>query len=256
MDRRNFVKKITLGTLLTPLANRLPLWAQDANAEQNTWYSLVSEKHRGNASFQYVVNNKDLPNVFIYGDSISIHYTPYLRDLLKEKANVYRLHMNGGDSASLIPKMESMLQTMRPFWTFNFDVIHFNVGLHDLKYTVGNKLDKANGNQVRSVSDYKIELEKDIKWLKSYCPDAKLIFATTTPVPEGEAGRYNGDAVRYNKAAQEVLSVYPEIEINDLYKFTLPHHAEWWAKEGNVHYNETGRIQQAKEVARHIVKNL
>ncbi len=53
-------------------------------------------------------------------------------------------------------------------------------------------------------------------------PNTSLIFATTTPVPPGSNGRFEGDAVRYNAAAKEVLKAYKNIRINDLYKYIKP----------------------------------
>ncbi|MCB1123900.1 MAG: SGNH/GDSL hydrolase family protein, partial [Verrucomicrobiae bacterium] len=55
--------------------------------------------------------------------------------------------------------------------------------------------------------------------------------------------------IRYNRVAMSVLRDYPEVIVNDLYSFTLPHQKEWWTKPGNVHYNETGYTAQGKEVA-------
>ena len=54
------------------------------------------------------------------------------------------------------------------------------------------------------------------------------------------------DAGRYNRVARKVLADFPEIEINDLYKFTLPNQPEWWTKPGNVHFNKTGVGARAK----------
>tara|TARA_R110002072_G_scaffold29258_2_gene92856 strand:+ start:52762 stop:53025 length:264 start_codon:yes stop_codon:yes gene_type:complete len=83
-----------------------------------------------------------------------------------------------------------------------------------------------------------------------------LVFATTTPVPPNAKGRFEGDSIKFNKAALEVLAKHPEIVINDLYAFTLPNIDEWAQEPGNVHYNELGFSQQGKEVARIINENL
>jgi hypothetical protein len=95
-----------------------------------------------------------------------------------------------------------------------------------------------------------------VAYLKDFAPDAKLIFVTTTPVAPEEPGRKAGDSERYNAAALEVLADYPEIEINDLYTFTKPHHAEWRIAADNVHYNEKGWSAQGDEVARIILNAL
>lgn len=54
----------------------------------------------------------------------------------------------------------------------------------------------------------------------------------------------------------EVLKTYPSIIINDLYAFTKPNLKEWAIQPGNVHYNELGKTEQGKEVARIIEENL
>jgi lysophospholipase L1-like esterase len=226
-----------------------------AESAEEAWYQLVGEKFAGRPEFVFVENDPKLPNVLIYGDSISIGYTEPVRDSLQGQANVYRLYCNGGDSASFIPKMNKMHATMRKEaldepWTFRWDVIHFNVGLHDLKYISNGKLDKKNGEQVSSVDTYQQNLRDIIAFLGEFAPDVKLVFATTTPVPEGEPGRLAGDAQKYNQVALEVMKEYPEIEINDLFTFTKPNQPEWWTKPGNVHFNDVGKSAQGDEVAR------
>jgi hypothetical protein len=228
--------------------------AASTNSAEDAWNKLAGKKPSSRPEFKFVENNPALPNVLIYGDSISIHYTERLRAKLNGKANVYRLYCNGGDSGSFIGKMNKMQTTMCDEqlvdpWTFEWDVIQFNIGLHDLKYLDGNKLDKVNGKQVSSIETYKKNLKDIIVYLKELAPDATLIFATTTPVAPEEAGRKAGDSKKYNAAAREVLVAYPEIEINDLYAFTLPHHAEWGIAPDNVHYNEKGWSAQGDEVA-------
>ena len=247
--------------LLITLTSMLVCSLSSAATAKDAWNSLITEKAQKQAAYAFVENDPALPNVLIYGDSISIAYTPRVREQLKGKANVYRLYTNGGDSGSFIQKMTQMHDTMQDKsvkgrWDFKWDVIQFNVGLHDLKYVVENKLDKVNGKQVNSTQTYRKNLEAIIAYLKKLAPNAQLIFATTTPVPDGEAGRHAGDAARYNKVALRVLKKNPEIIVNDLFKFTKPNHEVWWTKPGNVHYNDEGKNAQGDEVARVILKAL
>jgi hypothetical protein len=246
---------------IIPVALLCILWGNLACADptKDAWTKLVGKKFENRPEFSFVENNPALPNLLIYGDSISIGYTRCVREKLKGKANVYRLHCNGGDSGSFITHMTKMHDVMRNKklnrpWTFQWDIIHFNVGLHDLKYLSKGKLDKKNGKQVSSTDAYKKNLHAIVAYLKKLSPDAKLIFATTTPVPEGESGRIAGDAERYNAAAIVVLRKFPEITINNLFTFTKPNHSKWWTKPGNVHYNATGKDAQGAEVARIIIE--
>ncbi|MHC5056438.1 MAG: SGNH/GDSL hydrolase family protein [Planctomycetota bacterium] len=232
-----------------------------AGTAEEAWKALVGPKFSKRPEFAFVRNDPALPNVLIYGDSISIGYTQQVRERLEGKANVYRVYCNGGDSGSFISKMTKMHAVMRDGklagrWSFEWDVIHFNVGLHDLKYVVKGKLDRKKGKQVRSKEDYAKNIGGIVSYLKGLAPGAKLVFATTTPVPEGEPGRVAGDAARYNKVALEVLRDHPRIAVNDLYGFTKPNQSKWWVRPGNVHYGPEGRKAQGDEVARAILKAL
>lgn len=228
-----------------------------ASPAQEAWEGLLAGKSKRRVAFKFVENDPKLPNVLLYGDSISIGYTPDVQAELAGKANVYRIHCNGGDSRSFKGKMMDMHAAMKEQWDFDWDVIHFNVGLHDLKYlNKKNDLDLENGKQVASLEEYAANLEAIIAYLKDLAPDATLIFATTTPVPENAAGRRAGDAVRYNQTALEVMAKHPEIQINDLYALTKPMQAEWWVEPGNVHYERVGQKAQAHAVASKIAESL
>jgi hypothetical protein len=244
---------LSLGIFLpTRLINQVIMEGSDVC--KKAWESLGRFTAR-RYQFRYIEPSKDLPKVFLYGDSISIGYTEYARASLDGLADVYRLHANGGSSKGFIELMEKFRTTMfkphlKQGWDFEWDVIHFNVGLHDLKYVLNGKLDKENGTQVSSLRTYEHNLRSIIEYLKTTYPKAKLIFATTTPVPEGEPGRIAGDAKRYNKRALRVMRDYKDIQINDLYKFSLPVIKAHAAGPGNVHFDAEGSRLQGIEVAR------
>jgi hypothetical protein len=224
------------------------------------WKSL-DQSTRERYVFRYIEPVAHLPKVFLYGDSISIGYTEYTRCALEGQACIYRLHRNGGSSNDFIRNMEVLRKTMfKPFfqegWDFSWDLIHFNVGLHDLKYVVDGKLDKENGLQVTSLSDYRDNLEKMVLYLKKTWPDAKLVFATTTPVPPGEPGRIPGDDKRYNSAALEVLQDDQDVVINDLHGFINPDFPNLAIKPGNVHFTSEGSRKLGKHVAEVIAGEL
>jgi hypothetical protein len=250
------MKKIQI---ILPAALAFILWANPsfAGSANNAWNNLVGTKNMERPEFAYEQNNTSLPNVLLYGDSISMGYTPRVREILKGKANVYRIYCNGGDTEKVIPTMQEMHDAMAEHWSFKWDVIHFNAGLHDLKYLNKNgNYDTENGTQVRSPETYAENLKLIFAYFRKIVPEAKIIFATTTPVPDKSSGRKAGDAVKFNEAALDVLKEYPRILINDLYAFTKPHYAKWQASPGNVHYNNTGMNAQGDEVARVILKAL
>ena len=262
MKRREHLKIIGLfglGTLI-PAQVLGKVFDNDCDACKEAWKNL-SKFNATRYQFRYIEPTENLPKVFIYGDSISIGYTEYVRESLKGKADVMRLHVNGNSSNKFVENMETFREALfqpnlAEGWDFSWDVIHFNVGLHDLKYLDNGKLNKENGQQVSSLETYEENLENMIEYLKSTYPNAKLVFATTTPVPDGEPGRFKGDAIRYNEVALKVLENHKDVIVNDLYTFSIPVWESYGEGYGNVHYKAEGSRLQGIEVAEVIANTL
>ena len=145
-NRREFIKTISAFGLATfiPVNLFAEAFHQECDVCKAAWNNL-SKLNETRYQFRYIEPNPGLPKVFIYGDSISIGYTEYVRASLKGKADVIRLHVNGGSSHDLISKMETFRKSLfqpdlKGGWDFSWDVIHFNVGLHDLKYVLNGQL--------------------------------------------------------------------------------------------------------------------
>jgi hypothetical protein len=226
-----------------------------ATTAEEAWNKLTGAKNlkRPHGIFKYVKNDPKLPNVLIYGDSISMGYTPYVRKSLDGKANVYRIYRNGGASKDVIPFITRLEKTMRDpkltdSWKFKWNVITVNVGMHDHKYMNGRKMSLTEGKLQATPEVYKANLIKIFNFLIRTQPQARIIYVLTTPVPANSAGRKQGDALKYNDIAKEVLKKYPEIKVCDLYAFTLPNQPKWWSRPGNVHYKPVGQKAQAKVV--------
>ncbi len=220
-----------------------------AETAQEAWTAMVGKRMASRPAFAFVEVKEGLPNVLIYGDSISIGYTPETRKALEGKANVVRLHCNGGDSSSFIAKMDALHAAMtgekvEGGWDFDWDVVHFNLGLHDLKHVKNGKLN-MNGEQVSTPEEYEANLRKIVAYLKKEHPKASLVWCNTTAVPEGSGGRVPGDAAKYNKVAMRVMKDHPEIVVNDLFAFSKP-----LMVQGNVHFKKDGCEAQGREVAK------
>jgi acyl-CoA thioesterase-1 len=178
-----------------------------------------------------------LPRVLLIGDSISIGYTPAVRELLRGKANVYRIATNGGPTINGLANLDSWLGRRK------WDVLHANWGLHDLK------IGRAGERQV-SLEQYERNLRILAPRLKSGA--AHVIFANTTPVPEGKLSpaRLNSDVIAYNEAAARVMRENG-IEVNDLYSLVLPRLKDLQLPE-NVHFTPAGYRVLADQVAARI----
>ena len=85
---------------------------------------------------------------------------------------------------------------------------------------------------------------------------AKLIWATTTPVPEGKVNppRTPADVPLYNAIALKVMKE-SGIPVDDLYTLAVAHTAEWQLPV-NVHYKPEGYEGLARQVATAIIAQL
>jgi lysophospholipase L1-like esterase len=204
--------------------------------------------------------NSDRAHVFVIGDSISIHYGPYLEKYLEGKAYYarkkdipgqqaeanldYPTGANGGDSQMVLNYVQSRLKDA----DFHPDVLLLNCGLHDIKFNP-----KTKTHQVDSVR-YRQNLHAIHALLKKR--NIPVIWVRSTAVVDSIHNsrstafhRHATDLEAYNQIADEV---WHELKVPsiDLYGFTrnLP---------GNnyidhVHYNESTRSLQAAYIAGYI----
>ena len=185
-----------------------------------------------------------LPRVLIIGDSISHGYTPFVQKQLQGKANVIHAPGNNESTVRGLERLDMWLGTGK------WDVIHFNWGLHDMKYIDAQTkmTEVSKGKQWVPVEDYEKNLTELVQRLKK--TGAKLIFCTTTPVPEGVHGRVPGEHVKYNAAALRVMQA-AGVPVNDLCAFIGPQR-EKLGKPKDVHYTEAGYTALAGEVVKAI----
>ncbi len=208
------------------------------------------EKKRVDPAFESVTDDPKLPRVLLIGDSISIGYTVPVRVLLKDKANVHRPPTNCGPTTTGLKELDKWLGDGK------WDVIHFNWGLHDLKYMDerGNLVAIEQGTQQVPIDQYEKNLDELVQRLKK--TGAKLIWAATTPVPKGAQGRVPGDEVKYNAAAKRVMDKQG-VAINDLHALAAQFTGyKAIQMEKNVHFMKTGSVELAKQVVAHVLKAL
>lgn len=194
---------------------------------------------------------RDLPGlsrVLLIGDSISIGYTIPVRELLAGIANVHRPLRNCRSTLDGIAMIDEWLGTSR--WA----VIHFNFGLHDLKYVdaQGKMVAPDLGKQVAPLEAYSENLRRIVARLKK--TGARLIWASTTPVPEGVVGRDAGAEREYNRAAAIVMKQYG-VAVDDLGAFAAARLAEIQLPK-DVHFTDVGYAKLAEPVAASIRSQL
>lgn len=230
------------------LASVTFLLSVSANSKHESQEELYIEEE-----YKYVfsnpIDNPELPNILIIGDSISIGYTIPVRKKLKGMVDVYRIPENGKDSLYGLRHIRKWLSSKK------FDIIHFNWGLWDICYRnprskeQGFK-DKIHGRVTATPEQYKIRLEKIVTELKKF--DYKLIWASTTPVPDNEIGRKKGDEEIYNAIASKIMKKN-YIQTSDLYSFALKRLKDIQNEKGDVHFTSDGYAYLAEKVSESIL---
>lgn len=195
---------------------------------------------------------ENLPKVLLIGDSIMGGYYKETKQLLSDEAQVFRHPGNAGETRNGLKQLDQWLGDTE------WDVIHFNWGLHDLCYrhpeaTVYGNRDKIRGTLSVPLEEYAENLEKLVQRLKK--TGATLIFATITNIPEGEAGRYVGDDIKYNKAAVGIMQKH-DIAVNDLHVLTRNFGPEMYIAPADVHFSDKGNAKLAEQVAEAIRQQL
>jgi acyl-CoA thioesterase-1 len=199
-------------------------------------------------SFTQVAEVAGLPRVLLIGDSISMGYTPAVRARLQGKANVQHPADNCSETAYGLKWLDAWLGSGK------WDVIHFNFGLHDLKYldAQGKMATPEKGKQVASLSEYEKNLRELVARLRK--TGAKLIFATTTPVPAASQGRVEHDEIRYNEVAVRLMKEL-NVPVDDLHALVAPLQAKI-QRPKNVHFTDEGYGLLADQVVANILPAL
>ncbi len=196
---------------------------------------LIAQDYRG--PIPVIEDTPGLPRVLLIGDSISIGYSLPVRKLLAGKANVHRITGNAGPSSNGVFLMDTWLGKNK------WDVIHFNFGLHDLKRL-------EDGKHQVPLDSYERNLRLIVQRLKR--TGARLVWASTTPVPEGKVSppRAPADVAAFNAAAARIMHEN-DVAVNDLYTFSLGRLSKI-QQPVNVHFTPSGSELLAKQVARAI----
>jgi len=219
--------------------------------------AFAADKPAAPPEFAAITDDPKLPRVLLMGDSVSIAYAIEVRKLLTGVANVHRVPANCGSTKVAVGYYG--LKRSLPDANEKWDVIHFNHGLHDLSYRFADDSDKnakgeyaspANGgHQNVPPAEYEKNLRQIVVRLKQ--TGAKLIFASTTPVPESDAAKYVKDSeLPYNEVAKRVMTK-EGVTWNDLWSIVKPRQAELQIPR-NVHFHTQGSSVMAKQVVERI----
>lgn len=169
-----------------------------------------------------------MKKVFLLGDSVCLHYTPYLEGYLKNKLEIVcksgrdealkqincAVGACGGDSSNVLQFVREKAEK----GDLDFDAFVFNCGLHDIERKV------TDENIQVTPKEYESNLNEIFKIMKAH--SKKCIFITTTPVYEKAHNeqlpngikRYNDDVIKYNEIAKSATALC-SVPVIDLYSF-------------------------------------
>ena len=241
MKNKNLL--LLTGALLLLAMTASTLQAADARAKKK-------KARKPNPAMAAIKDVPGLPRVLLIGDSISIGYTVPTRDALNGKANVHRPRTNCGPTITGLKQIDKWLGDGK------WDVIHFNWGLHDLKYMGPNGENlvpkEKGGHQQVPPAEYEKNLNTLVERMKK--TGAKLIWRNTTPVPPGSKGRVVGDSAKYNEIAARVMKKHG-VPTHDLFTISQARMKEIMLP-ANVHYTKEGSAVLGKAVAKRIEQEL
>jgi len=184
-------------------------------------------------------NETNLPRVLLIGDSITRAYYPAVEKHLAGTAYVGRLSSSAFISDPVLLEQIKMVLTQ-----YKFDVIHFNNGMHGWQH---------------SEKEYEQALPECLKTIRKYAPNAKLIWANTTPLkvspplsPDNKARATDQRIAERNAIAAKFMQTQG-VPVEDL-NTPMQNHPEYHSD--NVHFNDDGISIQADLVAVDIKKLL
>jgi len=203
----------------------------------------------------FAAPEQPMKSLFVLGDSISMHYGPYLEKDLRDTFKYDRKRDDGGATALGVPEGSNggdsrmvleYLKARCADASFRPDILLLNCGLHDIK----RDLEREKEIQVAS-EQYRENLEKIYSISKEI--GTKLIWVRTTPVVDRihnsqsrQFHRYEADLAIYNEIADSVFQTH-RVPIVDLYHFTKELGEESFSD--HVHYHEEIRALQAAFIA-------
>lgn len=192
--------------------------------------------------------------IFVVGDSVSIHYGPYLKKMIKDKFEYDRkrgleqaltdldrpIGANAGDSRMV---KEYIIDEYHK--NTKYDILLINCGLHDVRV-------ERESNKIQvELEEYKVNLVKIIEVSNEMAN--KVIWVGLTPVKDEihnsrKEGflRYDKDAYAYDFAAKTIMEQH-KVPWMDMHNFTRNLGDDIYSD--HIHFKQEVRELQAAFIA-------
>lgn len=184
-----------------------------------------------------------MKKILLIGDSIRLGYDDYVRESMKNIAEVYYPKENCMSSSNVLRCLHTWTDELE---LYEADAVHFNAGHWDTVRIYGDE-------PITPLDVYVDNLRRIVARIRFLFPQAKLIFATSTPVIEEEfiadyEIRYNRDVERYNAAACEALCPLG-VTVNDLYSLIQDKPRQYYSDQTHF-YTAAATELLGKQVAK------
>lgn len=158
--------------------------------------------------------NENKKQVLLIGDSIREGYCEYVKEELKDIADVYFPPVNCRNTQYIITSLRLWLNLCDPE---KVDVIHFNAGHWDIAHW------SEIGDSLTTKREYAKNIIRIVKIANLLFPNAKIMFATTTPMNPKKVAPINPRSTKeimaYNKRAKKVCKKL-KVPVNDLFELS------------------------------------
>ncbi len=189
-------------------------------------------------------------SIFVIGDSISIHYGPYLKKAVEGKFLYDRKRgidntlrdidsptgANGGDSGQVLEYLKTQKKTGK-----TYDILILNCGLHDIRIYEGKTEHQVEPDAYASNLEAIIKIADTISnmviWVES-TPVIDEIHNSISKVMK----RYDRDLLEYNRIAASIMSKN-NIAVIPIYSQTAELGPDVYMD--HIHFNDEARKNQA-----------
>ena len=187
-----------------------------------------------------------MKRVLLIGDSIRMGYDQYVKLSLEGSAEVWYPEENCRFTQYVLRYLHEWVEKSGG----EVDCLHWNAGLWDC-------LDLFEDGPATPIDIYRMYIDRICRRIRKVLPDAKVIFATSTPVDEASylqperAMRRNAVIEAYNAAAVEIVQSYG-FAVNDLYGLLQNAPRSWYSDK--THFYTRAATEAITEQVVHAIQ--